>query len=53
VGAYPSAERTYKPFNPILGETFELRKGDMRYVSEQARASCNAWQCAALTPLLR
>jgi hypothetical protein len=53
VGAYPSAERTYKPFNPILGETFELRKGDMRYVSEQARAFCNAWQCAALTPLLR
>ena len=35
VGAYPSAERTYKPFNPILGETFELSAGGMRYVAEQ------------------
>lgn len=35
VGAYPSAERTFKPFNPILGETFELALGDMRYVAEQ------------------
>ena len=35
VGAYPSAERTYKPFNPILGETFELQKGEMRYIAEQ------------------
>jgi Oxysterol-binding protein len=37
VGAYPSAERTYKPFNPILGETFELKHGNMRYVAEQVR----------------
>ena len=37
VGAYPSAERTYKPFNPILGETFELQKGEMRYIAEQVR----------------
>ena len=37
VGAYPSAERTYKPFNPILGETFELKQGSMRYIAEQAR----------------
>jgi hypothetical protein len=35
VGAYPSAERTYKPFNPILGETFELQRGEMRYIAEQ------------------
>lgn len=35
VGAYPSAERTYKPFNPILGETFELVQGDTRYLAEQ------------------
>ncbi len=41
VGAYPSAERTYKPFNPILGETFELKKGEMRYIAEQARR--DAW----------
>ena len=39
VGAYPSAERTYKPFNPILGETFELQKGEMRYIAEQVRLS--------------
>ena len=38
MGAYPSAERTYKPFNPILGETFELQKGEMRYIAEQVRA---------------
>ena len=37
VGAYPSVERTYKPFNPLLGETFEFRKGGMHYVAEQAR----------------
>ena len=42
VGAYPSAERTYKPFNPILGETFELQKGEMRYIAEQVRLAAYA-----------
>jgi hypothetical protein len=46
VGAYPSAERTYKPFNPILGETFELQKGEMRYIAEQASQSSAATACA-------
>ena len=46
VGAYPSAERTYKPFNPILGETFELQKGEMRYIAEQVRLLSNP-ECGA------
>lgn len=37
VGAYPSSERTYKPFNPILGETFEFESPSYYYVAEQAR----------------
>lgn len=37
VGAYPSNERTYKPFNPILGETFEFETPSYFYVAEQAR----------------
>ena len=37
VGAYPSNERTYKPFNPILGETFEFETPSYYYVAEQAR----------------
>lgn len=35
IGAYPSNERTYKPFNPLLGETFEYKKEDMYYLAEQ------------------
>ena len=30
-----SAERLMKPFNPILGETFELEKDGFRVISEQ------------------
>ena len=49
VGAYPSVERTYKPFNPLLGETFEFHKGTARYVAEQARRGANmqCFACAA------
>mmetsp|Transcript_33884 Transcript_33884/g.74115 ORF Transcript_33884/g.74115 Transcript_33884/m.74115 type:complete len:452 (-) Transcript_33884:116-1471(-) len=35
-GAYPANQRTYKPFNPILGETYEFLCPDgTLYVSEQ------------------
>mmetsp|Transcript_23605 Transcript_23605/g.39595 ORF Transcript_23605/g.39595 Transcript_23605/m.39595 type:complete len:450 (-) Transcript_23605:347-1696(-) len=35
-GAYPANQRTYKPFNPILGETFEsLCPDGTPYISEQ------------------
>lgn len=30
-----SLNRTMKPFNPMLGETFELQKGRLRLISEQ------------------
>lgn len=49
MGAYPSAERTYKPFNPILGETFELKQGNMRYIAEQAR-HCGLRQACPACP---
>jgi len=39
VSVYASAERTWKPFNPILGETFQLKLGkdyeDGEYIAEQ------------------
>lgn len=39
VSVYASAERTWKPFNPILGETFQLKLGDDNeggeYLAEQ------------------
>jgi hypothetical protein len=38
-GAYASVKRTYKPFNPILGETFEVALPDGAvYLAEQVRA---------------
>lgn len=30
-----SIGRTKKPFNPILGETYEIRQNNIRFVSEQ------------------
>lgn len=50
MGAYPSAERTYKPFNPILGETFELQKGEMRYIAEQVSRECLRLALAPRSP---
>jgi len=36
VSPFGSAERAWKPFNPILGETFELEIGNgVRYLAEQ------------------
>lgn len=49
VGAYPSAERTYKPFNPILGETFELQRGETRYIAEQVQSQRGSRCVHALT----
>lgn len=44
-GAYASIKRTYKPFNPILGETFEVALPDGAvYLAEQVRA--RRWGCA-------
>lgn len=38
VSPFGSAERAWKPFNPILGETFELEVGNgVRYLAEQVR----------------
>lgn len=36
VSVYNAFQRTWKPFNPILGETYELMKEDgLRFVAEQ------------------
>ena len=47
VSPFGSAERAWKPFNPILGETFELDIGNgVRYLAEQVgggpAAACDA-----------
>jgi hypothetical protein len=43
VTPFGAAERTWKPFNPVLGETFELDKlqNDAFFVAEQVRS---LWQ---------
>ena len=36
LGPFGGNERTWKPFNPILGETFELDKeGGVRFLADQ------------------
>ena len=36
LGPFGGNERTWKPFNPILGETFELDlDGGVRFIAEQ------------------
>ena len=44
MGPFPGNERTWKPFNPILGETFELDlpQSGVRFVAEQVRTA--VWQ---------
>jgi hypothetical protein len=39
MGPFAAVERPWKPFNPILGETFELRRPEagVRFIAEQAR----------------
>jgi hypothetical protein len=40
VSPYGASERAWKPFNPILGETFELDVGNgVRYFAEQVRGA--------------
>ncbi len=42
MGPFPGNERTWKPFNPILGETFELTMDNgLRFIAEQV-CSCSA-----------
>lgn len=38
---YAANERTYKPFNPILGETYEFHENETNffYIAEQVRCS--------------
>lgn len=40
MGPFGTIERPWKPFNPILGETFEVHKegGRVRYIAEQVWA---------------
>lgn len=54
VTPYGASERAWKPFNPILGETFECEVGNgARYIAEQVRTchehchSCKAEQSMA------
>lgn len=35
VSPFSNIERPWKPFNPILGETFEWRDGDLQFLCEQ------------------
>lgn len=49
VTPFGAAERTWKPFNPVLGETFEADKlhNDAFFVAEQVRTDRSA-RCIAL-----
>lgn len=36
ISVYPAIQRTWKPFNPILGETYELvNHGGITFIAEQ------------------
>uniref|UniRef100_A0A7N0TCW3 Oxysterol-binding protein n=2 Tax=Kalanchoe fedtschenkoi TaxID=63787 RepID=A0A7N0TCW3_KALFE len=35
ISVYYAFQRTWKPFNPILGETFEMDHGGVQFISEQ------------------
>lgn len=43
--AYLLPHRTTKPFNPYIGETFELQTNNFRMVSEQISANTSALYC--------
>ncbi len=48
VSPFNAIERAWKPFNPILGETFELEVGKgVRYLAEQVRRGELGVTCAA------
>ena len=45
LGPFGGNERTWKPFNPILGETFELDKeGGVRFLAEQVEFTSHFWE---------
>jgi hypothetical protein len=46
VSPFSNIERPWKPFNPILGETFEWQEGDLRFLSEQVSMWPNLWSIA-------
>ena len=59
LGPFGGNERTWKPFNPILGETFELDKENgVRFLAEQVKQTATlycipqAWRLA-MTPDLQ
>jgi len=38
ISVYYAYQRTWKPFNPILGETYEMvNHGDLTFIAEQVR----------------
>ena len=47
MGPFGNIERPWKPFNPILGETFEYAKPakGMKFIAEQVRCSLGAVGC--------
>lgn len=53
VTPFGAAERTWKPFNPVLGETFEADKlqNDAFFVAEQVRCSAHRRCCPAVVLL--
>lgn len=54
VSPFGAAERTWKPFNPVLGETFEADKlqNDAFFVAEQV-GTHQCWGVTWLVPLVR
>ena len=52
IGPFGGNERTWKPFNPILGETFELDlpSNGVRFLAEQVQP--NATEAVSLTSSL-
>ena len=48
MGPFPGNERTWKPFNPILGETFELgMENGLKFIAEQV----GTFDCMQTLPL--
>ena len=50
IGPFGGNERTWKPFNPILGETFELDlpTNGVRFLAEQVQHSHAAVPCVSI-----
>ena len=47
IGPFGGNERPWKPFNPILGETFELDlpENGVRFLAEQVQTLCSPCVC--------